>query len=207
MKNITAYVLPQDRPAFQGQPAEKNYRWSDPTIIGPEVLNRSQRLQLKALPADREYAEMHSFKFTAPPERYLYVILKKGMQAFGGYLLAKDFDAIRRIPDFPRELGIMHSGSILSLSGEKKLSVYARGVEAIRFEVGRVVPDQINHLVSQTRGDFTSPEFTNYQFNQDNITERFSEVRRLQAAGLGKAQYTSFDFSRYLDFQPRPLLL
>jgi len=198
LKNLTAYVLPQDRPAFQGQPAEKDFPWSDPAIIGPEVLNRSQRLQLIPLPADREYAVMHSFKFTAPPGRHLYVRLKKGIQAFGGYLLAKDFDVISPIPDFPRELGIMHSGSILSLSGEKKLSVYARGVETIRFEVGRVVQDQINHLVSQTRGDFTSPEFTNYNFDQDNITERFAEVRRLQAAGLGKAQYASFDFSRYL---------
>lgn len=198
VKNLTAYVLPQDRPAFQGQPAEKDFHWSDPAIIGPEVLSHSQRLQLTPLPADREYAVMHSFKFTAPAGRYLYAKLNKGIQTFGGYLLAKDFDVICRIPNFPRELGIMHSGSILSLSGEKRLSVYARGVEAIRLEVGRVLPDQINHLVSQTSGDISSPRFTNYRFNQDNISERFTEVRHLQAAGPGKAQYASFDFSRYL---------
>ena len=198
LKNLTAYVLPQDRPAFPGRPEEKSFYWSDPAIIGPEVIERSQPAQLTPLPAEREYAVMHSFKLTAPPGRFLFVRLKKGVQAFGGYLLAKDYDVINRIPDFPIDLGIMHNGSILSLSGEKKLSVYARGIEAIRFEVGRVLPDQINHLVSQTQGDFTSPEFMNYQFNQDNITERFSEVRELQAAAPGKARYASFDFSRYL---------
>ncbi len=67
-----------------------------------------------------------------------------------------------------------------------------------RFAKWRVLHDQINHLVSQTEGNFTRPEFTNYQFNQDNITERFTEVRQLQAAEPGKAQYASFDFSRYL---------
>jgi uncharacterized protein YfaS (alpha-2-macroglobulin family) len=198
VNNLTAYILPRDRPAFQGQPAKRNYRWSDPAFIGPEVLNRSEPLQLMPLPADREYAVMHSFTFTAPPGRYLYIKLSKGVEGFGGYLLAKEYDVVSRIPAFPRELGIMHSGSILSLSGEKKLSVYARGIEAIRFEVGRVLPDQINHLVSQTRGDFTSPDFTNYRFNQDNITERFTEVRLFQAVAPEKAQYTSFDFSRYL---------
>jgi len=198
VNNLMAYILPRDRPAFQGQPEKKNFRWSDPAFIGPEVLDRSEPLQLTPLPADREYAVMHSFKFTASPGRYLYIKLNKGIEAFGGYLLAKEYDVISRVPAFPRELGIMHSGSILSLSGEKKLSVYARGIEAIRFEVGRVLPDQINHLVSQTQGDFTSPEFTNYRFNQDNITERFTEVRRFQAVGAEKAQYTSFDFSRYL---------
>jgi uncharacterized protein YfaS (alpha-2-macroglobulin family) len=198
VNNLTAYILPRDRPAFQGQLEEKNYHWSDPAFIGPEVLDRSEPLQLTPLPADREYAVMHSFKFTAAPGRYLYIKLNKGIEGFGGYLLAKEYDVISRVPAFPRELGIMLSGSILSLSGEKKLSVYVRGIEAIRFEVGRVLPDQINHLVSQTQGDFTNPDFTNYQFNQDNITERFTEVRRLQAVAPEKAQYTSFDFSRYL---------
>ena len=198
LENLTAYVLPRDKPAFQGQPEEKNYEWSDPAIVGPEVLNRSERLQLTPLPSEREYAAMHSFKFKAPPRRCLYVKLNKGIQSFGGYVLANDYDAISMIPDFPVELGIMHNGSILSLSGEKKLSVYARGLRAIRFEVSRVLPDQLNHLVSQTSGDFTRPDFASYQFNQDNIAERFVEVRQFQAAEPGTSQYASFDFSRYL---------
>ncbi len=198
VKNLTVSVLPQDLPAVPGRESIKNYHWSDPAIIGPEVLALSQNLKLAPLPRDREYAVLHSFKYNAPAGRYLSVKLNKGIQAFGGYLLAKEYDVISRVPEMPRELGIMHNGSILSLSGEKKLSVYARDIEAIRFEIGRVLPDQINHLMSQTSGDITSPYFTNYQFNQDNISERFTEIRPLQHDEPGKTQYASFDFSRYL---------
>lgn len=198
VKNLTVYVLPQNLPPIQGQEGAKNFRWSDPAKIGPEVLDLSQRLKLTPLPRDREYAVLHSFKYTAPAGRYLLIKLNKGIQAFGGYLLAKEFETISRVPEIPQELGIMHNGAILSLSGEKKLSVYARDIEAVRFEIGRVLPDEINHLMSQTSGDITSPYFTNYQFNQDNISERFTEIRQLRREEPGKTQYASFDFSRYL---------
>ncbi len=92
----------------------------------------------------------------------------------------------------------MAQGSILSLRGEKRLSVFARDIEAVRFQIGRVVPDDINHLVTQTRGDIKNPEFLNYEFNEENISERFTEIRVLGQGEQGKAQYTTFDFSRYL---------
>ena len=198
MKNLTAYLLPQDLPPFQGQPGQKDYHWHDPAKIGPEVLSVSQRMKLTPLPRDQEFATLHSFSYTAPSGRYLYIKLNKNMEAFGGYLLAKDHDAILHVPEMPRELGLMHNGSILSLSGEKKLSLFARDLDAVRYEIGRVLPDQINHLISQTSGDITNPEFTNYQFNEENISEHFTEVQKLQRDYPGKSQYASFDFSRYL---------
>lgn len=198
VKNLTVYLLPQDLPPIQGRPGQKDYHWYDPVKIGPEVLNLSQRVKLTPLPRDQEFATLHSFSYTAPSSRYLFIKVNKNIEAFGGYLLAKDHEAILRVPEMPRELGLMHSGSILSLSGEKKLSIYARDLDAVRYEIGRVLPDQINHLMSQTSGDITNPAFTNYQFNEDNISEHFTEVQKLQRDYPGKSQYASFDFSRYL---------
>jgi len=201
VKNLSVVVLPKDLPPVQGQEAKKDYKWSkqsDPSKIGPEILALSTPLKLKSLPRDREYAELHSFKYSAPAGRYVYVKLNKGIKSFGGYELAKVYDAILRVPELPRELGIMSEGAILSLRGEKRLSVYARDLEAIRFELGRVLPEDINHLVSQTRGDIKSPSFSNYNFSEENISERFTEVRRLARAESGKTQYATLDFSRYL---------
>jgi uncharacterized protein YfaS (alpha-2-macroglobulin family) len=201
IKNLTVVVLPKDLPPVQKQEGKKDYKWSewsDPSKIGPEILKLSSPVKLKPLPRDREYAELHSFKFTVPPGKYLYIKVNKGIKSFGGYLLAKEFDAIQRVPDLPQELGIMASGSILSLRGEKRLSVFARDIDAVRFTIGRVVPDDINHLVTQTQGDIKSPEFLNYEFNEENISEHFTEVREFGQKELGKAQYTTFDFSRYL---------
>ena len=201
VKNLSVVVLPKDLPPIQKQEGKKDYQWSewsDPSKIGPEILEQSTSVKLKPLPRDREYSELHSFKYTVPPGRSLYIKLNKGIKSFGGYLLAEEFDAIQRVPDFPQELGIMAQGSILSLHGEKRISVFARDIEAVRFVIGRVVPDDINHLVTQTRGDIKSPEFQNYDFNEENISERFTEIRVLGQGEQGKAQYTTFDFSRYL---------
>jgi uncharacterized protein YfaS (alpha-2-macroglobulin family) len=201
MKNLSVVVLPKDLPPVQKQEGKKDYQWSewsDPSKIGPEILALSTPVKLKSLPRDREYAELHSFEFSVPPGKYLYIKVNKGVRSFGGYLLAKEFDAIQRVPDLPQELGIMASGSILSLRGEKRVSVFARDIDAVRFEIGRVVPDDINHLVTQTRGDIKSPEFLNYEFNEENISEHFAEVREFGQKELGKAQYMTFDFSRYL---------
>ena len=201
VKNLSVFVLPKDLPPIQKQEGKKDYKWSewsDPSRIGPEILKLSSPVKLKPLPRDREYAELHSFKYSAPPGKYLYIKVNKGIKSFGGYLLAREFDTIQRVPDLPQELGLMAGGSILSLRGEKRISVFARDIDAVRFELGRVVPDDINHLVTQTRGDIKSPEFLNYEFNEENISERFTEVREFGQKELGKAQYTTFDFSRYL---------
>lgn len=201
VKNLSVVVLPKDLPPIQKQEGKKDYKWSewsDPSKIGPEILELSTPVKLKPLPREREYAELHSFKYAVPPGRYLYIKLNKGIKSFGGYLLAKEFDTIQRVPDLPQELGIMAQGSILSLRGEKRISVFARDIEAVRFKIGRVVPDDINHLVTQTRGDIKSPEFVNYRFSEENISERFIEVREFGRIEQGKAQYTTFDFSRYL---------
>jgi len=200
VKSLSVYMLPQDLPPIQGQSGEKNYNWSyfSPVKIGPEVLTVSERVKLTPLPRDQEFTTLHAFSYIAPSGRYFYVKMNKGMQAFGGYILAADHEAILRVPDMPRELGFMHNGSVLSLSGEKKLSVFARDLDAVRYDIGRVLPDQINHLMSQTSGDITNPEFTNYQFNEDNISEHFSEVQKLRRDYPGQSQYATFDFSRYL---------
>ena len=53
----------------------------------------------------------------------------------------------------------MHDGSLLALSGERKLSILSRGVEQLEFRLARVTPSSINHLVSQSEGNFQSPVF------------------------------------------------
>ncbi|HVE87221.1 MAG TPA: alpha-2-macroglobulin, partial [Myxococcales bacterium] len=119
--------------------------------------------------------------------------------------LANEFETTVKVPPFPQEVAILHEGALLGMTGEKKLSVMARDVQALQFEVGRVIPTQINHLVSQTSGHFAHPSFNGYTFNEDNIVERFSEVRALEPTGRGKAQYAAFDFNPRLGPDKRGL--
>jgi len=198
-KNLEVYLLPQDRPVSKmHKRVTKNYSWSRPEEIGPEILNLSERVQLQHLPADREFATLHSFKIDVPPRRTLYIRLNKGVKSVGGYILANTYEQTRRMGDYPRELEIMGEGGLLTLSGDKKLPIVSRGNEGIYYEVSYVLPSQLQHLVSQTGGNFQNPYFNSYQFTGDNISVLFNQTQRMPRVKPGKSQYTSFDFGKYL---------
>ena len=199
-KNVAAWLLPRDRPAIQGEGQEvvKDYRWHSPLEVVPEVLAKATKLALAPIPADRDDAVLHSFKFQAPVGAHVYVRVAKGTRSFGGYVLAKEWSNVARVPEYPKEVKIAQPGALLSLSGEKRVSILARDVEGLRFEVARVIPGQVAHLVTQTTGSFAEPQFESYRFGADDLTERFEEKRPLQKRPPGKAQYTAFDLGAYL---------
>ncbi|MEK6664377.1 MAG: alpha-2-macroglobulin [Pseudomonadota bacterium] len=195
---VTAHVLPIYRP--DAKEAERKYphHWSA-AEVGPEVLKQATPLKLATIATEADYATLHSYKYQAEPGRFVHVRVKKGIKSFGGYVMAKEYETVMQVPAFPKELKILYDGAILSLSGEKKVSLYSRDIEAIKFEIGRVVPSQIQHLLTQSYGDFKNPQFENDRFGEDNITERFNELRVLDKVAPGKTQYHGFDLSRYLD--------
>lgn len=196
-KHLSVYLLPVDRPASQGTKAKKKYRWNRPEEIGNEVLQLSEKVELKPIPTELEYGNVLSYRYKAPVGRYVHIKVEKGTKSYGDYILAKTFETVQRVPQFPQEVKIMAEGSLLSLSGSRKLSILSRDIDAIRFEVARVVPGQVNHLITQSSGVFSNPEF-NYYFGQDHITEVFTETRPLTIAEEGKTQFTAFDFTEYL---------
>jgi uncharacterized protein YfaS (alpha-2-macroglobulin family) len=198
-KNISAWILPIHNPDPKLDNGRQPYAWTNPSIISPDILRISEPLPLQQIPNEKEYTTLHSFHYKAEVGRYVYVRLNRGITSFGGYVLGRTFDSIERVPEFPRELRILSQGSILSLSGEKKVPLYARDVDGVRFEVGRLLPDQLQHLVTQTSGDFQHPDFSNYNFNQDNVSERFTETRALPPQPHGTSQYLAFDFTKYLE--------
>jgi uncharacterized protein YfaS (alpha-2-macroglobulin family) len=198
-EHLSAYILPDDLPELPGKRnAVRNYYWNDTSMVGPEVLNLSRPVELTGLPSQGDYPSLHSFRYTSKVGKFIYIRIDKGIESAGGYLLPGTYDRILRVPEFPKELKIMHDGAILSMSGEKKLSLVARGVDNVKFEISRVLPGQINHLVSQTGGYFSNPYFNNYNFSQDNVTELMTEERALKDIGPSKSQYFSIDFSNYL---------
>ena len=49
-----------------------------------------------------------------------------------------------------KELRIASQGSLLAMSGSHKLTVFTRGdILALRVQVGRLLPNQLQHLVSR----------------------------------------------------------
>lgn len=192
---IKAWLLPLTNPfAPEGQ-REQVWDWSG-TTIDERVLKGAEALALEPIAAELDYSEMQSFKFKADPGRYLYVRVGKGLAAFGGYQLASNANNVLQVPEYPRILRFMADGSLLSLSGDKRVAVVSRNVPGMKLEIARVLPDQLQHLVSFNNGTFAQPELG--ALSRDKITERFEQKVAFESDDPTKAHYEGVDLSQYL---------
>ena len=206
--HVQAWLLPLKHPdpkrqrefeqgftPYEGQP----YRWSAANV-GEALLAKAEKLLLQINPIEEAHAEAHSFGHKAPPGRWMVVRVTPGMKSFGGYELAKTAQFTLEAPQYPQELRLTHKGALLALSGAKKLTVFTRDLPGIRVEVGRLLPNQLQHLVSQTSGyeGFDKPNWENYRFDEDNLTEHLAKVIPLAPQPRGTAQYEAIDMAPFL---------
>jgi len=192
-KGIHAWVLPKREPDKDGN----EQTWSSAAEVKPALLTNAAALSL--IPGEEEYATVHSFRLKVPENASLYVEVDKGLPAIGSFVLADKYSAVTQLPAYPRALRIQHEGSLLALSGERKLSIMSRGVEELEFHLGRVTPDAINHLVSQSEGTFQSPVFANDRFDESNITEQIVRRQAMAASDTSKSDYSALDFSEFFN--------
>ena len=162
------------------------------------MLALGERLDFEWVPSEREYMPTQTLRYRAPAGRQVYLRVHAGLRALGGYALAREFDSVLPVQPFPREVQILHEGSLLSLSGSRKLSVLARNLPALQFEISRLLPGTIPYLVALTDGSFQRPRPNSYRFDSDNIAEVLREVRTLPPDDSGRAQYASLDFTPLL---------
>lgn len=195
-KAVSAWVLPRLHPeAVRNNSDGSAYAWADNDVT-PAILKASEKLKLDALPAEREYTEGHSFRYRADVGRYVYVLVEKSITSFGGYKLGNRYAQLSTVPAFPAALEILSEGSLLPLSGEKKVAVRVRDLPGLKYGVGRVLPGQLQHLVSQGGSSFSRPEFYG-DFGADNLVERFEREISLHLEP-GKTHYEAIDLGEYL---------
>jgi uncharacterized protein YfaS (alpha-2-macroglobulin family) len=179
-------------------PAEKE-KWESPAEVPPDVLDQAKRVKFATLPTDKEHDRQHVFRVQIESDGELYLRVRKGVRALGDYPLSEDYNAVIPVPELPREVQFEGQGGLLALSGERKLSVRSRGLATIEYEIARVGTTQINHLVSQTEGNFQNPDFlAPYIFNQENISRIALEHQSIVLENKWKANYSAFDFSEHL---------
>ena len=173
-------------------------KWANAEEITDEILEQATVVKFTAIPTEKEQSRDHHFKFKLEGDGQLYVRIDKGLRARNGYDLTENFTNVLSAPELPQEVDIQGDGGLLALSGERKLSIRSRGVPLIKFEIDRVLSNQINHLVSQTEGEFQAPEFKHGSFDQDNISRIAREDQTISLQNKWKANYSAFDFTQYL---------
>jgi len=186
--NLEVFLLPLKYPA---RPWDK---WESASSISPNIEELSERLEVDVLPIENETSQVFSLIFDVPEDRQVFLRFKEGATSSGGYTTAKDFRALHHAPEYPKEVEIMGVGSVLNRSGQHELGFVARGVEQLRVKVSQIRTDQINHLISQTNGNFQNPSF-NYPISPENISVVHREVLPLAEQAGGQAAYASVDLT------------
>lgn len=199
LKRLHVYVLPNDYPETPFQGLRKDYQWSSPGEVTPEVLKLAALVPLQPLPEEHPLPTVHQFKLQVHTPSYLLIQVDKGLTGAGSFFLAKDYKAIVRSPDYAREIHFVHNGSLMAKSGGKTMTVAVRGIPEVKFSICQVLPQHLNHLVTQTYGDFQSPRFNYGTIGCEDICQIFSEFRQFHVAHPCELKYTSIDLAQYLE--------
>ena len=190
---VLAYLLPVHHP---NQPKEEKapYDWSAEGEVGNDILAKSQSLPLTYVASDDGSETTHGFKFNAPVGRYVFLWVKDGVQGTGGYISGKPFTATILVTPYRQALTFLGKGALLPMAGDKKVGFLVRDVGKVQVEVGRVLPNQLQHLAPQM-WDFSKPQLGGLE---DEIVERFTATRDYRGQKPGKPTYDSIDLSQYL---------
>lgn len=197
-KAVSAWLLPLQNPRLKKEEqTEEPYPWADPGEVSEEVLKQATRLDLAPVPAEQEHTQTHAFKMRADVGRAIFLRVDPKLKSFGGYLMREAAPFIITVPPYPAELRILSQGALLAMSGEKKIAVLVRDLPGLRVELARVQPSQLQHLVSQSQGNFSKPDFMG-SFGPDNLADRFETKIPLPGLERGKPHYEAIDLAPYL---------
>ncbi|MES2984156.1 MAG: alpha-2-macroglobulin [Pseudomonadota bacterium] len=203
VKHLKIRLLPKDKAAeSSAYSAKKDYAWTSANEVTDALFDKAPEVKFTPLPTAEPYATLHSVKLDTEAGRWIYARITGGLNAKGDYVLEHDHNDTLRVPEYEKEVQLLSDGALLSLNGERKVSVFSLGARKLKFDVKRVITSDIGHFISQTRGDFEKPEFENYQFSENNVSESFSEEISLPQSGPRTPQFSAFDFTPYLKKNP-----
>jgi alpha-2-macroglobulin len=191
---VSVRLLPVRHPR---QPKENRrpYEWLDPGEIGADILAACDTVGVTYVPSDEGGNTSHGFRFNAPVGRYLHVLVQADVQGTGGYVSAKPLVATVKVVPYPQALTFLGKGALLPLSGDRRVGFLARDVGRVQIEIGRVLPNQLQHLAPEM-WDFSQPSL--YGGLEDKLVERFVTVRDYGAKPPGRPTYDSIDVGQYL---------
>lgn len=192
LNKLALYRLPEK------DQAHGTKHWQSPGQVSHALLSKLTKIELKMIPNPRAFSTSYSFTFDVTPRSYLYLKIAPGLTSTNDFVHAAFFDDVLRAPNYPKQAVIKGQGSLMSYSGQHKLSIMSRGLGALKYRVGQVQQNQLNHLVSQTRGDISNPEFKGWNFDSNNLAAYSEKIVKLGARHAKEASYSSLDLSQFL---------
>jgi len=191
LNKFTLFLLPNQK--------EKNGKsyWQSPREVTAEVLQSAQKVDYALMPNAADASKNYQLKVDVQAGRQLYLKLASGLTSANGFVQRAYFDRILVAPKYPQEVTISGEGSVLTYSKDQRLAFSTRGVSDVQVSIGKVIDNELYHLVSQTQGDISNPNFYNWSFNEANLAEFSTQFISMNAndADLKTANYASVDLN------------
>ncbi|EPY5345334.1 MG2 domain-containing protein [Klebsiella quasipneumoniae] len=198
---VKVWLLPQHDPNDSDSASgPDDYANLSVDRVDGNVMAQSTLLNIQLNEAENDYQPQFSFRFDAPAYRAMLVEIDNILTSSGGYKMPGKVYRIVEVPDYPKALHFMSQGSLLSVKGDKQISVAARNVPGMRLDIKRVIPGQLQHIVSFKSRDYSSAEFN--RLNDEYFTEHFKYQTAVNNDKPGEINYQGVDLSRYLSTDP-----
>lgn len=139
----------------------------------------------------------------APANRWIYVQIKsKNLKSSNGYYMKRDARETLLTKVLSKKLSFTSEGSILPLSGEKKLGITTRNHPGAQVELYRVRPEQLQHFVFHKDSDFDSWLNYDYDYDSDQLAPRigdyFTKFMQFNDYKSENVAFDSIDFTSFL---------
>ena len=196
---IDVYLLPKFANADESEP----HVWANDEI-SDAVLSKSKKLNIK--PTDFAnpigvYQYAFAYDVSDDSERYIYVRVHDGIKSNAGFVLKNGVDKVLPVAYPEKTVKIAGTGALLSLAGDKKLTIMARGGADMAYvNLYKIKSNEINHLISQTYNVFApNIEFKSWSFGVYDMASVFQKRISFANASMNKTNYASVDLGDFLD--------
>ena len=166
---VTARLLPLYATA-EAEREGKATDWQTWQTIPADIMAKSTPVALAPTPQRTEYTEQVSFGYKAPAGHFLALEVKGGLHGRSGYVMGNPWRIVQQVPALEKKLRFMQEGHILGLNGARKLALYSRGLDTIRWKAWRVKPEFLNLLVNKS-SYFADPRISGYSIEMEEISD------------------------------------
>ncbi|MDT0627973.1 alpha-2-macroglobulin [Alteromonas sp. W364] len=197
LQKVSLYRLPKGQEE-QG----KNY-WESPRQVSTQVLSAAKKVNFELMPTQGERSTDYQIRIDRPENEQLYFKIDAGLRSANGFIQRSFFDRIIAAPQYPKEVIINGEGSVMTYSTDQRLAFTTRGLDSVLVSIGKVIDDDLYHLVSQSQGDISNPNFNSWSFGPENLAE-FTTKKITMDNRSGKPQdpsYASVDFNALVSKQ------
>ena len=200
-KYIDAYLLPRNADGDEDE--NESHTWANDEIT-TDVLKKSQKIKLTRAnfvnPAGTyQYAFSYDVSDNVP--RYIYVEIKPDIHSANGFITKNGVNRVMPVAYPERSVKIMGGGALLSLAGDKKLAIVARGgVDAAYINLYKIESGAINHLITQTYNLFSDLEFrAPWIFDAYDMASVFQKKIPFNDTSKNRVNYAALNLGEYLD--------